>query len=233
MNFLKKRDSYYGFAFLMVLVFSLFGCQTTSNTVTPESSVSNEQSAPAQTETETGGNVAADTIRKGGEKVVTEKSISEVQKRPIETKKLSQEEFEKELFQKWSGFLGHGGVTRVNSAEETAKENTKEKVNTASEAGETKSFPELEKKVVGKWLNEKETESMEFFANKNIIINELGSPQVIRGIFRFTEKERLTVIFDEGFLKVPSMSFKITLSENEFTLIGEKDNVPTTYKRVK
>ncbi|MDR4505780.1 MAG: hypothetical protein MRK01_13495 [Candidatus Scalindua sp.] len=230
MNILTKRGSCYGVVFALVLVFTLHGCKTASNTVINEPSTL--QSASTQASTEKSGIAAKDGGLKEKEEIVTEKSDGEGPEKSNQTQKKSREDLEKYLFNKWSGALGHGGVSGGKPAEEeeTEKENADEKV---AEAEETKSFPELEKMVVGKWLNEKETESMQYFDDKTIIINNESTKQTIKGTFRFTEKDSLTVDFKEGFLKVPSMSFKITISENELTLIGLTDGVPTIYKRVK
>ncbi|GJQ58100.1 MAG: hypothetical protein D8M57_07300 [Candidatus Scalindua sp. AMX11] len=230
MNFLLKRDSCCRLAFALVLVITLYGCQTTSNTLTDESTVSNLQSKSTKADTKSSEIVSKDTELKERGKRVTEKAAGEVSAKPSEKQKRSLEGFEDNFMSNLSGYLGHGGVSRGRTEKETEKVNANKK---AIEAEETKSFPELEKKVVGKWLNEKETESMQYFDNKTIIINDEGTQQMIKGTFRFTEKDSLTVDFNEGFLKVPSMSFKITISENELTLIGLTDGVPTVYKRVK
>ncbi|MCP5005358.1 MAG: hypothetical protein GY941_15695 [Planctomycetes bacterium] len=219
MSFVIKRDSYFVLAITLVLVFSMFGCQTASNTRTDEASASSPQATQVE--------VA------NSEKSGTKKTAGEVTEASAEDKEKALQKFEKDLFDKWSGLLGHGGVTGRSTGEETVKADADEKVTLPSEEAETKSFPELEKKVIGKWLNEKETESMEFLADKTIrIINEQGSQRSIKGKFNFPQEDRLTVDFKGGLLKVPLMSFKIELSENELTLIGEADGVPTTYKRV-
>ena len=241
-----KRNSFYRVTFALVLAFAMYGCHTAGNTVTPESSVARLQSTPVHIDAKNPETITTETGLVKGEEVVTKnsnlvknsevmakKSSVEGTEKSVETEKMSIEEFEKNIFNKWSGMLGHGGVPQVSSEEKTT-EKSSEKGSGNSEVREEKSFPELEKKMFGKWLNEKETESMEFLDDKTVLIgNEQGSRQMIKGNFSFVDRDHLSVDFQKGLFRMPSMSFIITVSENEFTLTGEDDGIPTTYKRVK
>jgi len=245
-NMYLKRNGFYSVSIALVMAFAMYGCHTAGNTITPESSVTSSQSTVVHIDAKNPETIKPETGLVNEEKTVTEKSNpvknSEVMakkssvegtEKSVETEKKSIEEFEKNLFSKWSGLLGHGGVPQVSTEEKTT-EKSSEQAAGKSEGREEKSFPELENKVVGKWLNEKETESMEFFDDKTILIgNEQGSRQMIKGNFRFVDKDHLTVDFQQGLFRMPSMSFVITVSEKELTLTGEDDGIPTTYKRLK
>ncbi|MDR4499549.1 MAG: hypothetical protein MRK02_16770 [Candidatus Scalindua sp.] len=241
-----KRNSFYRVSVALVMAFAMYGCHTAGNTITPESSVPSSQSTPVHLDAknpetmkqETGLVKEENTVREKStpvknSEVMTKKYPVEGTEKSAETEKMSVEEFEKNLFSKWSGLLGHGGVSQVSPAEKTTEESSEQEAG-KPEGSEEKSFPELEKKVVGKWLNEKETESMEFFDDKTIFIgNEQGSRQMIKGNFRFVDRDHLSVDFQKGLFRMPSMSFVITVSDKELTLTGEDDGIPTTYKRVK
>ncbi|ODS33137.1 MAG: hypothetical protein SCARUB_01761 [Candidatus Scalindua rubra] len=98
------------------------------------------------------------------------------------------------------------------------------------------SFVELEKKVIGKWMNLKETEAIEFFDDGTMLIGaEDNFHPEVRGYYKFVDNDRLKVHFGKGFYDklIPPMSFKIAVSENEITLTDEPDGAATRYKRIK
>ncbi len=195
---------------MLVLLIATYGCQTANNTITPETSVANLQSNKEATATE-----------KSTE--IDKKSLTELQKR---------------LVRNWLGAGGHGGVHISRPAGEEVKtaEKAADKVTGKSGKIEKGPFAELEKNVVGSWLNLKETESIEFLDDGTIIITDKeGDKPKLKGDYKFLDKGRLRVDFKGDFYAnlIPSMHFKIAISENEITLTDEPDGAATTYKRIK
>ncbi len=203
---------------MLVLLIVTSGCQTADNIITPEPSVANLQS--------------------NKEAVTTEKSIDKVTGES-DIEKRSSAELQKNMISRWSGLLGHGGLPQSSSGEEKTTPKTEksaDKVTGKPEEKEKGSFIELEKNVVGKWLNLKETESIEFFDDGNIVIvDKRGTNPKSRGNYKFVDEGRLRVVFrgDIYAKLIPPMSFKISISENEITLTDEPDGAATTYKRIK
>lgn len=130
-------------------------------------------------------------------------------------------------------------TAQASSSEKEATTTKKpdDKTTGKSDEIENRPFLELEKNVIGKWLNLKETESIEFFDDGTIlIIHKVGTNRKIKGKYKFVDDDRLKVYFKgQGFYNnlLPTMHFKIVISDNEFTLIDEPDGTPTTYKRIK
>jgi hypothetical protein len=156
--------------------------------------------------------------------------------------KRSSAELQKNLVSRWSGLMGHGGVPQGSSAEEetttttTTTEKSANKVTGKSDEIEKGPFVKLEKNVIGKWLNLKETESLEFLDDGTMLIGtEESSHSKVRGYYKIVDKDRLKVHFGKGLYDklLPPMSFKISISENEITLTDEPDGAATTYKRIK
>jgi hypothetical protein len=106
-----------------------------------------------------------------------------------------------------------------------------------SAEAEKESFVELEGNVIGKWMNFKETESLEFLDDGTIvIIDKRGVNPTLKGNYKFVDKDHLKVYsFGKGLYSkfLPPMSFKISISENEITLTDEPDGAATIYKRTK
>ncbi|MBO1224129.1 MAG: hypothetical protein JYX80_06850 [Candidatus Scalindua sediminis] len=221
-----QRVVLYQFSLMLVLLIVTSGCQTVNNTITPEPSVASLQSDSSQVDTE---RRTPQTSPAEKETTATEKSTNKVTgKSDIE--KRSSAEVQKNLISRWSGLMGHGGMPQGSSA---AEETT-----TTGQSDEIKKGPfvELEKNVVGKWLNLKETESIEFLNDGTIvIIDKRGVNPKLRGNYKFVDEGRLRVYFKGGLYarSMPPMSFKISISENEITLTDEPDGTATTYKRIK
>ncbi len=230
-----QRVALYQFSFMLVLLIMTSGCQTADNIITPESSVASLQSDSSQVDTE---RRTPQTSPAEKETTTTEKSTDKVTgKSDIEKRPLA--ELQKNLVSRWSGLMGHGGVPQSNSGEEektTTTEKSADKVIGKSGEVEKGSFVGLEKNVIGKWLNIKETESLEFIDDGTMLIGtEDSSRSRVRGYYKFVDKDRLKVHFGKGFYDklLPPMSFKISISENEITLTDEPDGAATTYKRIK
>jgi hypothetical protein len=221
-----QRITLYQFSLILVLLIATYGCQTANNTITPDSSqVTTEhrvpQTSPAEKETTT-----------------TEKSTNKVTGKSEGIEKRSSVEMHKDLISRLSSMMGHGGMSQSSSAaEETATtEKSADKVTGESDEAEKGSFIELEKDVIGKWMNFKETESLEFFDDGTIvIIDKRGVNPKLKGNYRFLDEGRLRVDIKGGLYAklIPPMHFKISISGNEIVLTDEPDGAATTYKRIR
>ena len=156
------------FSLILVLLIATFGCQTANNTITPESSVANLQSDSSQVATEP----RTPQTSPAEKETTTEKSTNKVTVKSEEIEKISSVEMQKNLISRWSSMMGHGGMSQSSSAAEetTTTEKSADKVTGKSDEAEKGSFIELEKNVIGKWMNSKETESLEFFDDGAIAI---------------------------------------------------------------
>ena len=220
---------------MLVLLIVTSGCQTADNIITPEPSVASLQSDSSQVATE---HRAPQTSLAEKETTTTEKSTNKVTGKSEEIEKRSSAEMQKNLISRWSNFMGHGGMPQGSSAKEetTTTERPADKVTGKSDEVEKGPFVELEKNVVGKWLNLKETESIEFLNDGTIvIIDKRGANPKLRGNYKFVDEGRLRVDFKGGLYAglMPPMHFKISIFENEITLTDEPDGAATTYKRIK
>lgn len=230
-----QRITLYQFFLILVLLIATFGCQTANNTITPESSVANLQSDSSQVATE---RRTPQTSPAEKETTTTEKPTNKVTGKSEEIEKISSVEMQKNLISRWSNMMGHGGMIQNSSASEETiiTEKSADKVTGKSDEAEKGSFAELEKNVIGKWLNLKETESIEFFDDGAIaIIDKRGVNPKSKGNYRFLDEGRLMVAIIGGLYakSIPLMHFKISISENELILTDEPDGAATTYKRIK
>ncbi len=230
-----QRITLYQFFLILVLLIATFGCQTANNTITPESSVANLQSDSSQVATEPR---TPQTSPAENETTTTEKPTNKVTGKSEEIEKISSVEMQKNLISRWSNMMGHGGMIQSSSAAEetTITEKSADKVTGKSDEAEKGSFIELEKNVIGKWMNSKETESLEFFDDGAIaIIDKRGVNPKLKGNYRFLDEGRLRVDIKGGIYAklIPPMHFKISISENEIILTDEPDGAATTYNRIK
>lgn len=225
----------YQFTFMLVLLIVTYGCQTTTNTINSEPTVKNLKTESLQADNESTEERLPQTSMK--KTTATEKPSDRVTGKPIEPDKKSLTELQKEMVRRWLGFGGHGWVHKNNPAEETnIVKKTADKV--AKKTGEIEKGPfvDLKKNVVGKWLNLKETESLEFLDDGTIIITDKeGDKPKLKGDYKFIDKSRLRVDFKGDFYAnlMPPMHFKIFISENKITLTDEPDGTATVYKRIK
>jgi len=229
-----QRVALYQFPLMLVLLIVTSGCQTVNNTITPEPSVASFQSDSSQVDTE---RRTPQTSPAEKETTTTEKSTDKVTGES-DIERRSSAEVQKNLISRWSGLMGHGGMPQGSSAKEetTTTEKPADKLIGKSDEVEKGPFVELEKNVVGKWLNLKETESIEFLNDGTIvIIDKRGVNPKLRGNYKFVDEGRLRVDFKGGLYAgvMPPMHFKISISENEITLTDEPDGAATTYKRIK
>ena len=229
-----QRVVLYQFSLMLVLLIVTSGCQTVNNTITPEPSVASLQSDSSQVDTE---RRTPQTSPAEKETTATKKSTDKVTGES-DIEKRSSAEVQKNLISRWSNLMGHGGMPQGSSAKEetTTTEKPADKLIGKSDEVEKGPFVELEKNVVGKWLNLKETESIEFLNDGTIvIIDKRGVNPKLRGNYKFVDEGRLRVYFKGGLYarSMPPMSFKISISENEIMLTDEPDGAATTYKRIK
>jgi hypothetical protein len=224
------------------VLFAVYGCKTTDNTIIPEPSVSNlkseseqvdkkntgrstPQASPVKMETTTTGKSVYKVAGKSDKK--DEESLAAAKTRPTTS-------FRREsMIGKWSDLLGHGGMHGSPSEEEAA---TTEKI-------EQRPFIELEKKLYGKWINIKETESYEFHDDGTVIIivtSQRGMSQKLKGNYKLVEEGRIKIDFKGDFFvsRMPPRHFKISISANEFTLTDEPEGpdepfgAATKYNRI-
>ena len=230
-----QRVALYQFSLILVLLIATYGCQTANNTITPEPSVASLQSDSSQVATE---RRAPQTSPADKEATTTEKSTNKVTGKSEEIEKRSSAELQENLISSWSSLMGHGGMPQGSSAKEetTTMEKSADKVTGKSDEAEKGSFIKLKKNVIGKWMNLKETESIEFLNDGTIvIIDKRGVNPKLRGNYKFVDEGRLRVDFKGGLYAglMPAMHFKISISENEITLTDEPDGTATIYKRIK
>jgi hypothetical protein len=230
-----QRFTLYQFSLMLVFLIAATGCKTVNNTITPEPSVANLQTDSSQVDTE---HRTPQTSSVEKEATTTEKPADKATGKPGEIEQKSLTELQKDMVGRWSGLLGHGGLPQSGTGEKkkTAEtEKPSDKVTEKSEEIKKGPFVELEKSVIGKWLNLKETESIEFIDDRTIvIIDKRGINPILKGNFKFVDEGRLRVEFKGDFLarSIPPVSFKISISENEITLTDEPDGAATTYKRI-
>ena len=221
-----QRITLYPFFLMPVLLIATFGCQTANNTIMPESSQVATKHRVSQ------------TSLAEKETTTTEKPTNKVTGKSEEIEKISSVEMQKNLISRWSSMMGHGGMIQSSSASEETitTEKSADKVTGKSDEAEKGSFAELEKNVVGKWLNLKETESLEFLDDRTmVIVDKRGLNPKLKGNYKFVDESRLMVDIIGGLYakSIPLMSFKISISENEITLTDEPDGAATIYKRIK
>lgn len=222
--------------FVIILLFAIYGCQTTNNTVTPEQPVSTIKSEPVQADVENAENTEADLSKTAP----TESKAKEASATQGPSD-LDKEHMEK--YQKIFGNLlfGHGGERKSVSADE--KEQA-EDATVESDAVEDRPFAALEKKLYGNWINIKETESYDFHDDgtvKIVVIDrKRDRSQSLKGRYKLVEEYRIKIDLkgDPFAKKMPPRHFKISISENEFTLTDEPkgpdepDGPTTRYKRI-
>ena len=154
-----------------------------------------------------------------------------------------------EKFQnKFLGILGgHGGTVPQDANKAKAAETleqTADDLKAKPAKPKNRPFKELEKNLYGNWINDLETESYEFHDDGTVIIvvsGQRGMSQTLNGNYILVKEERIKFNFEnDSFARqMPPRHYKITISDNEFALIGEPkeqggpDGPTTKYKRIK
>ena len=101
----------------------------------------------------------------------------------------------------------------------------------------------MEKQLYGKWINKRETESYDFLDNGTVTIVVSGQSRkmyTLHGHYKIVEADRIKIDFrgDATASQMPPRYFKISISENAFSLTDEPkkkggpDGPTTKYNRV-
>ena len=219
--------------FALLLLFAVYGCKTTDNTIIPEPSVSNLKSEPEQADKKNTGHNTPQTSPVKMETTTTDESVYKVTGKSDKINEEPLAAAKKSMIGKWSNLLGHGGMPGSPTEEEAA---------TAGKI-EQRPFIELEKKLYGKWINIKETESYEFHDDGTVVIivtGQRGMSQKLKGNYKLVEEGRIKIDFKGDFFasRMPPRHFKISISANEFTLTDEPEGLDepfgaaTKYNRI-
>ena len=109
---------------------------------------------------------------------------------------------------------------------------------------ENRPYIGIEKKLYGKWINKLETESYDFHDDGTVIIiiegPREGKTMKLNGNFMIVGADRIKIDFrnDSFASRRPPSYFKVSVSENEFSLTDEPkkkggpDGPTTKYNRV-
>ncbi len=223
--------------FAVFLLFAVYGCQTTNNAVTSEPPVAELTSD----KTESVEHIApqTNTVVKEAFATATEGTGTTVGK-------------ETEIMEKFGNYLigrlsGHGGgaMPLDAAAEKEAVVQDKQVTDLAVKPAGTEKRPyiEMEKQLYGRWINKLETESYDFHGDGTVIIvisGPRGNTMKLNGNFVIVEADRIKIDFrnDTFASRRPPSYFKVSISENEFSLTDEPkkkdgpDGPTTKYNRV-
>jgi len=142
---------------------------------------------------------------------------------------------------------GHGGGAMPSdaAAEKEAVVQDKQVTDLAVKPAGTEKRPyiEMEKQLYGRWINKLETESYDFHGDGTVIIvieGPRGRTMKLTGNFMIVEADRIKIDFrnDTFASRRPPSYFKVSISENEFSLTDEPkkkggpDGPTTKYNRV-
>lgn len=208
------------------LLFAVYGCQTTNSTVTSETPVTSHTSSVDQ-------EASAASVTATGEADTKDKS-------------------EKETMEKFGNYFigrlsGHGGgaMPLDAAAEKEAVVQDKQVTDLAVKPAGTEKRPyiEMEKQLYGRWINKLETESYDFHGDGTVTIVIEGPREKtmkLNGNFMIVEADRIKIDFrnDTFASRRPPSYFKVSISENEFSLTDEPkkkggpDGPTTKYNRV-
>lgn len=222
--------------FTLILLFTIYGCNTTNNATTTKTSGSNLKPDITQADAEdTKLSKPQSSPAEHHEEAVTDKKSALDKRQAIE-----------KLHKRLEGFVtGHGGGLE-NAREDrntTATKKSTENPAAKSDEIENRLFIELEKKLYGNWINKKETESYEFHDDGTVLINvigERGRSYKLNGNYILVGKDRIKIDFrgDSFAGQMPPRYFKISISEDKFTLTDEPkgpdapDGPSTNYDRI-
>jgi len=223
--------------FALILLFTIYGCNTTSSTTASKASDSNLKPDITQADAEDAKlGKPQPSPAEHQEVAVTDKQSE------LDNKKQDIEMIHKRL----GGLMvGHG--RRIENAPEdsitTSTKQSTENPAAKSDEIENRPFIELEKKLYGNWINKKETESFEFHDDGTVLINgvdQRGKSYKLNGNYILVGEERIKIDFrgDSFAGQMPARYFKITISANMFTLTDEPkglddpDGPSTNYNRI-
>lgn len=222
----------------LILLIAIYGCKNTNNITTPKPSASDLKPDPAQANAENAkpGIPLSSPAEKDEDATATYKQSESDRKQHIET-------FMKEFGSLLAGH-GRGPENAPKERNTTTTKKSTEDLTAKSDDIENRHFIDLEKKLYGKWINKKETESYEFHDDGTVQINvtdQRGMSRKLNGNYKLVEEERIKIDFkgDSFVGQMPPRYFKISISANEFTLTDEPnlpdgpDGAATKYKRIK
>ncbi len=216
----------------VLLLFAVYGCQTTNNAVTSEPPVAD---------------LTSDITESGAESAERIVSQTNTVEKDVSTTSLTAEK-EAEIMKKFgNNFIGrlkgHGGA--MVSGEKEAVNQDKPVADLAVKPAviENRPYIGIEKKLYGKWINKLETESYDFHDDGTVTIIIEGSREKtmkLKGNFMIVGADRIKIDFrnDSFASRRPPSYFKISISENQFSLTdepkkkGEPDGPTTKYNRV-
>ncbi len=222
--------------FALILLFTIYGCNTTNNATTQKTSDSNLKPDITQADSEVPKPAKPQSSPVEHQEEVTTDKQSELDKRQAMEK----------LHKRLGSFItGHGRGPEHTPEGKSVTSTKKSTENSAAkfEEIENRLFVELERKLYGNWINKKETESYEFHDDGTVLINVIGERDrslKLNGNYILVGEDRIKIDFrgDSFAGQMPARYFKIIISENEFALIdepkapGEPDGNIDKYKRV-
>lgn len=216
MKIVTLRQSF----FALILLFTIYGFNTTNNAIAQKTSNSD---------------LKPDITQADAEEATTDKQ-SELDKKQDIGK------LQKRL---GSLLMGHGRAAENALEDKNTTSTMKSTENLAAKSDEIEDRPfiELEKKLYGMWTNIKETESYEFRDDGTVLINVSGPRDMsykLNGNYKLVEEERIKIDFrgDRLANQMPPRYFKISISADEFTLTDEPkgpdepDGSSTKYNRI-
>ena len=233
MQIVTLRQSF----FALILLFTIYGFNTTSNAIAQNTSDSDIKPDITQADAED----AKPGKPQSGPAEHQEEAATDKQSE-LNNKKQGLEKLHKRLE---SFIMGHGRGPE-NTPEDrntTSTEKSTEDLTAKSDEIENRPFIELERKLYGNWINKKETESYDFHDDGTVLINVIGQRDKsykLNGNYKLVGEERIKIDFrgDSFAGQMPARHFKISISANAFTLTdepkgpGEPDGPSTTYNRI-
>ena len=223
--------------FALILLFTIYGCNTTNNTTATKASGSNLKPDITQADSEVPKPAKPQSSPAEHHEEVTTDKQSELDKRQAMEK----------LHNRLGSFItGHGRGTEHTPEGKSVTSTKKSTENPAAkfEKIENRLFIELEKKLYGNWINKKETESYEFHDDGTVLISvigERGRSYKLNGNYILVGEDRIKIDFrgDSFAGQMPARYFKISISADVFTLTDEPkgpdepDGPSTKYNRLK
>jgi hypothetical protein len=225
--------------FAVFLLFAVYGCQTTNSTVSSEPPVAELTSDKTESDAEY---IVPQTSTVDKETSATSVTATD----DAGTKAMKETAHMKKFENNFLGMLkGHGGAEsdvsdkkKVVNQDKTVSDSDAKPVTT-----ENRPYIEMEKQLYGKWSNKIETESYDFHDDGTVIIivsGPRGKTHTLNGNYKIVETDRIKIDFrnDSFASRKPPSYFKISISENQFSLTDEPkkkggpDGPTTKYNRM-